>query len=73
MIIKFNHVIFSEHKEREKMLYIVMEKGETDLQTFFRKRRQLGNLEGFTWIYWREMLEAVQILHREGKQFIVLS
>uniref|UniRef100_A0A915KSV7 Protein kinase domain-containing protein n=1 Tax=Romanomermis culicivorax TaxID=13658 RepID=A0A915KSV7_ROMCU len=48
------------------MLYVVMEKGDTDLATFFKKRGQ-NRLDYLTLaFYWSEMLKAVQVVHQKG-------
>ena len=49
------------------MLYLVMEKGDTDLSTFFKTRSKTGQLTPNTLsFYWEQMLTAVQVLHKEG-------
>ena len=57
-----------EYSETRNMLYVVMERGDTDLNSLFRdvkKRNAISkNMQIF---YWEQMLEAVNVLHREGK------
>ena len=59
---------FSEHNQDANMLYVVMEKGDTDLATVFRKRNQHKDmLPQLLSAYWIDMLQAVKVLHEEGK------
>lgn len=58
---------FSEFNENDNMLYVVMEKGERDLATFFRSRIKRGDMSlKLLFFYWEEMLKAVLVLHKEG-------
>ena len=44
-----------------------MERGDTDLASFFRTRNKDGSLsQPLRKFYWSEMLKAVQVLHREN-------
>ena len=56
--------IFSKYDESGNKLYVVMERGETDLATLFRGQKRMKDIT--TKFYWQEMLEAVAVLHREG-------
>lgn len=50
------------------MLYLVMEKGDTDLSTFFKSMKNSGDLTPYLLsLYWEKMLSAVQVLHKEGE------
>ena len=62
-------LVFSEHNKEANMLFVVMEKGDTDLATFFRqKSKATGKMPSHLLIYyWKEMLETVQVLHKEGQ------
>lgn len=62
------HICFSEYNENQNRLYVVLEYGETDLSGFFSSRaKHKGNGDLTIKFYWREMLRAVNALHREGK------
>ena len=65
---------YSEYCEERNTLYIVMEKGDTDLSTFFKSRTKTGMLTQNTiCFYWEQMLTAVQVLHKEGATSECLS
>lgn len=51
-------------------LYVVMEKGDTDLATFLTTRRnQIDDI--FIRFYWSEMLRCVRTIHEKGeKEFL---
>ncbi|VDM97830.1 unnamed protein product [Thelazia callipaeda] len=50
---------------RGNVLYVVMEKGDTDLATFLKTRRsQIDDL--FIRFYWSEMLKCVRTIHEKG-------
>jgi hypothetical protein len=50
------------------MLYLVMERGETDLASFFRNNNTDPLvLPIIIKLYWIRMLRAVQILHQHGE------
>jgi len=56
-----------ETVESEDLLYVVMEKGDTDLQSLLKKyssRRELT--PAMIKHYWTEMLHAVSVIHRHG-------
>ncbi|KAK2158601.1 hypothetical protein LSH36_167g10006 [Paralvinella palmiformis] len=56
-----------EYVSDEEMLYVVMERGDTDLATLFRQHNKSGAFDTLTQkFYWMEMLKAVQVLHNEG-------
>ena len=56
-----------ETVEREEILYVVMERGDTDLATLLKK---YSNNREITPImikhYWTEMLHAVSVIHQKG-------
>ena len=53
-----------EHREDEDKLYIVMEKGETDLATLLKRMSAEHPITDVQRkFYWHEMLEAVQVIH----------
>ena len=71
----------SEHVKADELLYIVLERGDTDLDTFFKQRaaasqrgggqqggggQPRGVSERLRRFYWMEMLEAVAELHKAG-------
>ena len=56
-----------EYVSSEEVLYIVLERGDTDLATLFRQHAKNGAFDALTQkFYWKEMLRAVQVLHNEG-------
>lgn len=55
-----------EHKPEENVLFVVMEKGETDFSTHLKKRRKEPKFENLIAAYWQEMLLAVQVIHNQG-------
>lgn len=56
-----------EYQDDRKKLFVVMEKGDTDLAALFKNARKLGTItESMRKFYWEEMLQAVRVLHREG-------
>lgn len=60
--------LYSEFKEEENKLYVVLEAGSEDLASFFRSQTQNRKplSDSVTWFYWERMLLAVQALHKEG-------
>ena len=52
-----------EYLEEEKILYVVMERGDTDLATVLKKMLKISAIQRK--FYWSEMLEAVQVVHNE--------
>lgn len=60
-----------EYNQQTNTLYVVMERGDTDLATLLRdakKRNQIS--EVMQKFYFSEMLEAVNVLHKEGRIII---
>lgn len=53
---------FSEITDR--YIYMLMECGNLDLNTWLRNRKTVNSLERK--FYWRNMLEAVQTIHKHG-------
>ena len=57
----------SDYNESTGILYVVMERGDTDLATLFSSQRKMGRIDEVTRMYyWKQMLQAVQVLHKEG-------
>lgn len=48
------------------MLYVLMEKGDTDLATLFKSRKEERLSEITIAYFWIEMLKAVQVVHQQG-------
>uniref|UniRef100_A0A0R3S1R9 Protein kinase domain-containing protein n=1 Tax=Elaeophora elaphi TaxID=1147741 RepID=A0A0R3S1R9_9BILA len=58
-------VEMSDYELRGDFLYVVMEKGDTDLATFLKTRRnQIDDI--FIRFYWSEMLKCVRTIHEKG-------
>ncbi|KAL3985312.1 Protein kinase domain family protein [Acanthocheilonema viteae] len=58
-------VEMSDYELRGDFLYVVMEKGDTDLATFLKTRRnQIDDI--FIRFYWSEMLKCVGTIHEKG-------
>ena len=49
----------------DSYIYMLMECGNLDLNTWLRKRKSVNTLE--TKFYWMNMLEAVQTIHKHGE------
>lgn len=63
----------SELDYTENCLYLVLECGETDLATMFKNRTKKERVpREMVKFYWGEMLRAVQVLHKEGTNFVNL-
>ncbi|VDK80686.1 unnamed protein product [Litomosoides sigmodontis] len=58
-------VEMSDYELRGNILYVVMEKGDTDLATFLKTRRNQID-EIFIRFYWSEMLKCVRTIHEKG-------
>ncbi|MFH4981274.1 hypothetical protein AB6A40_007983 [Gnathostoma spinigerum] len=58
-------VVLLDHELRGDRLYIVMERGDTDLATFLKTRRQQID-DIFIRFYWSEMLKCVKAIHDKG-------
>ena len=58
----------SSHNCNEEYLFVVMECGEKDLGTLLKEisKDNKGLTDNKIKFYWEEMLEAVQVIHREG-------
>ena len=64
MVLYFN----SEYVEDTQKLYIVMEKGQTDLSQLMKNISQTNPVPISTIIYyWTEILTAVKHIHDNGK------
>jgi serine/threonine protein kinase len=64
---------FSEYVQECKMLYVVMEKGDTDLSHLIRDISKTKKISMSMIIYyWTEMLQAVKDIHDQGG-FLQLS
>ncbi|MCP9264854.1 Dual specificity protein kinase Ttk [Dirofilaria immitis] len=58
-------VEMSDYELHGDFLYVVMEKGDTDLATFLKTRRnQIDDI--FIRFYWSEMLKCVHTIHEKG-------
>ena len=69
-----NNSFYSEFNQEDQKLYVVMERGETDLSTLFRTLSKEGTLPPLKIkFYWLEMLETVQDLHQAGKISVFLT
>ncbi|XP_037080701.1 dual specificity protein kinase TTK-like [Pollicipes pollicipes] len=56
-----------EHREDRHMLYIVMEKGDTDLTALLRSYTKLNEVDAnMCKFFWGEMLRCVDVIHKEG-------
>ena len=56
-----------EYVDRDNMLYVVMERGDTDLASLFKQCNKSGGIDSLMQkFYWKEMLKAVEVLHKEG-------
>jgi serine/threonine protein kinase len=54
--------------EEKQMLYVVMEKGETDLSRLIKKISKTNQIHIITILYyWVEILRAVKNIHENGK------
>ena len=54
-----------EYLKAEKLLYVVMEKGETDLSTLLKKMEyKITDVQRK--FYWAEMLKTVEVIHEAG-------
>lgn len=58
-----------EYLENEQRLYVVMEKGDTDLASLFKSRQDNKLPDQMIAFYWLEMLKAVQVIHQEGRSW----
>jgi len=61
---QINH--FSQYTIKEKILYMVMEKGDTDLSKLIRSTKNMS--VHMIMYYWTEMLTTVNEIHAKGKQ-----
>jgi len=58
----------SEYAEDRQMLYVVMEKGETDFSKLMKNISKTSRIPIITIIYyWVEILRAVKNIHENGK------
>lgn len=53
-----------DYEITDSYIYMLMECGDLDLNTWLRKRKSVDALERK--LYWRNMLEAVQTIHKHG-------
>jgi len=56
---------FSQYIIKEKILYMVMEKGDTDLSKLIRNTKNMS--VHMIMYYWSEMLITVNEIHAKGK------
>ena len=66
---------WSEYREAENLLYILMECGELDFDKYLKDTiKQEGHLSPlYIKFYWQSMLQAVGALHKEGQAYVKLS
>uniref|UniRef100_A0A1I7XN99 Protein kinase domain-containing protein n=1 Tax=Heterorhabditis bacteriophora TaxID=37862 RepID=A0A1I7XN99_HETBA len=57
-----------ELRENENTLYVVMEKGDTDLSTFLKTQRTDID-SAFIKYHWNEMLRCVKVIHDRSQSF----
>jgi len=58
----------SEYAEGRQMLYVVMERGETDFSKLMKNISKTSHIPIITIIYyWVEILRAVKNIHENGK------
>ena len=56
-----------EFNHKKNILYVVMEIGNIDLAQLFRQAKKMGEISDIEQkFYWKQMLEAVKVLHKEG-------
>jgi serine/threonine-protein kinase TTK/MPS1 len=56
-----------EKVESEEILYVIMEKGDTDLATLLKKYSNNREITAaMIKYYWTEMLHAVSVIHQRG-------
>ncbi|XP_041462689.1 dual specificity protein kinase TTK-like isoform X2 [Lytechinus variegatus] len=53
-----------DYEITEDYIYLVMECGSIDLATFLKKNKD--SFSDHMWGYWKEMLEAVDVIHKQG-------
>jgi len=56
---------FSQYSIKDKILYMVMEKGDTDLSKLIRSTKHMS--VHMIMYYWTEMLTTVSEIHAKGK------
>lgn len=56
---------FSQYSTTDKILYMVMEKGDTDLSKLIRNTKHMS--VHMIMYYWSEMLITVNQIHEKGK------
>jgi serine/threonine-protein kinase TTK/MPS1 len=55
------------YNPKTQTMYVVLEKGDTDLASLFKKCAKNSNMtDRMQVFYWEEMLRAVLVLHKEG-------
>ena len=58
----------SEHRVSSQMLYIVMEKGDTDLTKLLQSYTRLNEVDAnMCKFFWGEMLRCVDVIHKESE------
>lgn len=62
---------FSQYTDKEKILYMVMEKGDTDLSKLIRGTKHMS--VHMIMYYWSEMLTTVNEVHSKGKYFKIID
>ena len=62
---------FSEYHKDTNQLHVVLEHGDTDMSTFFQRHAKDRSMTSeVIRFYWTQMLNAVGVLHREGKHCV---
>jgi len=73
LVLLFVFVSFSMFDNIKNMLYVVMERGDMDLATFFRVKKSNANVRKLlVRPFWIEMVHAVHILHQHGINYSYL-
>lgn len=63
----YKHYYFSQYTTKEKILYMVMEKGDTDLSKLIRNTKRMS--VHMIMYYWSEMLITVNEIHAKGNVY----
>lgn len=65
-------ICYSEYVKESKMLYVVMEKGDTDLSKLIRDICKTTKISMSMIIYyWTEMLTVVRDIHNKGNYLVI--
>uniref|UniRef100_A0A914XTD8 Uncharacterized protein n=1 Tax=Panagrolaimus superbus TaxID=310955 RepID=A0A914XTD8_9BILA len=69
-IIQMEAYELKKNGDDEKQLFVVMEKGENDFQTFLRSIDRSSNLIRY---YWESMLNCVKVVHSKSEEISIFS